>query len=191
MPTEIETKVELSEKQFRQVLSASQVVSDAQLVNIYYDSNGKIARMGGSFRIRFRDGKAPQMTLKIPIDHKDGCWSATEVEEDLPHDVGEPASLVVNLDVPKPIRPYLQNLDIRRVAKLGKMQTHRTVARLPGGIMAEFDQVTLPNGEMFFEIEIENDEKNDHQAALIDIRAIIGEITFSEMSKFQRFLKNT
>src|SRR5205809_7638472 len=82
MPTsiEVETKIELDERDFERVRHAGILRKCVDQLNIYYDQDWKLAKRAATFRIRMLQGEPPIVTLKVPLRKHSGRREAREVE---------------------------------------------------------------------------------------------------------------
>ena len=185
MTHEIETKIELSEQSFRHILSHSSVLETIEQLNVYYDCNDAVAARSGSLRIRYVKGMAPVMTLKLPVDRAGGKRTSSEIEAPITQRF--PPRVLRHSQMPSAIAAAVAQLCTRSPRRLGAMRNTRTVVRLPGGDIVEMDELTLPGGVVFYEVEIEHASDSVHDSAVASIQALTEDWKWSARGKFQRF----
>jgi adenylate cyclase class IV len=185
MTHEIETKIELSAQSFQDILSRSTVLDTIEQLNVYYDCMDAIATRSGSLRIRYVHAAAPVMTFKLPLDRAAGKRTSQEIEAQIEWQF--PPRVLRHDMVPAVIGAALASVCVHAPRRLGAMRNRRSVVRLPGGDIVEMDEVTLPGGVMFYEVEIESASDAVHDSAVASIREIAGDCKWSERGKFQRF----
>ena len=185
MTHEIETKIELSAASFQHVLSSSTILETIEQLNVYYDCANAIAARAGSLRIRYVPGTAPVMTLKLPVGRAGGKRTSSEIEVEIARRL--PPVVLRAHDLPAEIATALNEVCTGAPRRLGAMRNRRTVVRLPEGDSAEMDEVTLPGGVKFYEVEIESGDDAVHESAVASIQALARDWKWSERGKFQRF----
>lgn len=191
MSKEIETKVEVSEQGFARLLSVCRLLRRDDQLNVYYDFENRLAGQSATLRVRYQKSAQPKVALKIPVHVQGGCRTAIEVEEPLSRRTKPGRSMLVDRDLAPSLRPYLRELGLPRVERVGAMRTCRVTAELPGGVVVELDRVELPGGGMFYEVEVENPDPTVHDRALVAIKEVVDDFSFSQLSKFERFLRAT
>ena len=185
MTQEIETKIELTAAAFARLLAGSTVLSEVDQLNVYYDCRDAISHRSGSLRIRFVRGAAPVITLKLPIERSGGRRVSYELEEQFSRRL--PPRVIRVRDLPHALQLQLQEICSVPPRRLGAMRTHRKTVRLPGGDVVEMDEVVLPGGRVFHEVEIESDDPVTHDAAVAAVQRSAPDCRMSERGKFQRF----
>jgi uncharacterized protein YjbK len=186
MSREVETKLELTGEAFQKLLSACRLLKQVEQLNVYYDFEDRLADHAATLRVRYQRCSTPRMTLKIPIESTGGRRTAVEIEEEATRSI--PARCMsVSRDLAPSFTEVLLDFGISKVERLGAMRNRRITARLPRGSEIELDRVELPDGSLFFEVEVENDDPAAHDRAMAEISDLIT-YSFSEVSKFQRFL---
>ncbi|MEQ9308119.1 MAG: CYTH domain-containing protein [Balneolaceae bacterium] len=186
---EIESKFELSKEDFVRVKEFSQVKELKEQLNIYFDFNNSLSEKAITFRVRVNGTKNPKMTLKIPIDSTSGAREVIEVEQELNSEYDARNISVINIskDLPQEFKKYLRSLNLDYLYKVGEMRTNRWVTSLNNKFEIEMDEVLLPDGREFFEVEIENDEYNYRKKAEAILKSITPNLIPSHCSKYERF----
>ena len=185
MTHETETKIELTAASFAHVLSHCTVLHTIEQLNVYYDCNGAIAARAGSLRIRFVKHGATVMTFKLPLESGAGRRVSSEIERH--YAVRLPPRVLRSGDIPGDIASHLRDVCTAAPQRLGAMRNRRHVVRLPTGDQAELDEVSLPGGARFYEVEIESDDAAVHESAVAAVRSLAPDCKWSEQGKFQRF----
>ena len=185
MRQETETKIELSAAAFARLLASCTVLSEVDQLNVYYDCRDGISRRSASLRIRFVRGVPPVITLKLPIERSGGRRVSHELEEQFSRRL--PPRVIRIADLPHALQVQLQDICSVPPRRLGAMRTHRKTVRLPGGDVVEMDEVALPGGRVFHEVEIESDDPAAHAAAVAEVQRSSPDCRMSERGKFQRF----
>ncbi|MCH2449134.1 MAG: CYTH domain-containing protein [Gracilimonas sp.] len=186
---EIESKLELNSEDFDKLKSSGRIKCFKDQLNIYFDSNNSLSERGITFRIRLIPGSFPVLTLKIPRSISEESRNCIEIEKELRTDFKLSKTKKINIkkELPNEFSELLENLNIELLERIGYMRTHRWVAELPNGIDVELDEVRLPTGQKFFEVEIENDVLDQRESAINIIRQITGFSQPSLQSKYERF----
>lgn len=184
MSHETETKIELTATSFAHVLSHSTLLETVEQLNVYYDCGGAIAARSGSLRIRYVMHGNAVMTFKLPIESSAGRRVSHEIEVAY---TGFPPRVLRSDHIPDTIAVQLRDVCTGAPRRLGAMRNRRHVVRLPGGDQAELDEVSLPGGVRFYEVEIESDDPAVHDSAVAAIRRLAPDSRWSERGKFQRF----
>ncbi len=188
---ETETKLQLSRGDFKGLQQKGDIVDQEDQLNFYFDENWELSRISATFRVRrfCSSEENPEMTLKIPVPDDSGTRTCLEVEETLVNGTREILSeaISVGVDLPKEFSNPLQDLGVSRLERLDSMRTLRSHVRLFDGIVMEMDQVHLPGGERFFEVEFESDSPREHKTVVDQIRAYAPSARSSEKSKYERF----
>ncbi len=189
--TELESKLEISDKDFQRLKSVSLVKSYLDHLNIYYDHNNLLSGSAVTFRIRLSRNSTPKMTLKIPVQHVQGRREALEIESSVEANGVKlrAKNFDVERDLPTEFRERFIELGVQHLERMGWMRTHRWLVQLPDGPEIELDQVYLPNGEIFYEAEIEGDDQQEHQKAVEIIFKHAASARPSSYSKYERFTK--
>ncbi|MBZ4336409.1 CYTH domain-containing protein [Corallococcus sp. AS-1-12] len=198
---EIETKLEISRIDFNRLLSGNQVKKTTEQLNIYYDFNWLLAAASATFRIRLALGKPAVATLKIPLSTRNGQRTSRELETParqaitpLGHVASPPRNLDVRSHLAPSFRDELLGLNIPFLNRVGYMRNTRHVIELTNVGCIEVDWVRLPDGNDFYEVEIENDDLalQRRLAHLVVNQAPSARpSTVSKFERFQRALSNT
>jgi uncharacterized protein YjbK len=186
---ESETKLELTEGEFQVLLAAGTVVSRVEQVNIYFDSEWRLAERAATLRIRLAHGTEPCLTLKLPVRRHGDVRVCREFELALGfRDARRRAStLHVGHDLPGDIGDELAALGIETLHRVGWVRNTRVVLRLgPSGVV-ELDHLRLPNRVVVWEAEIEEPDARVRRQLVGLVRALAPASKPSLVSKFERF----
>lgn len=186
---EVESKFEISQKDFVKIKNTCEIKEIQEQLNIYFDYNNCLSNHSVTFRIRISNKSNPKMTLKIPAHQELGLREVIEIEKELDSnfDFNSLSEINIDNDLPQEFKNYLQLFNLKELKKIGVMRTNRRVTYLNKEIEVELDEVELPNGTMFFEVEVENDEYHYRKAAENILRQITSGIVPSHCSKYERF----
>ena len=142
--------------------------------NHYFDtSDHRLLRSATMLRLRRIDGRAVILTFKQGREDPDrpGFFDAVELESEVPGSLMEQA-----VDTPRVLRdhPSLPAVRLRRefgsvdLVFLGRLRTERRRRRL-GDLVVELDEVTYPDREKAYELEVETDDPEHARALLQEI----------------------
>ncbi|MEO9887878.1 MAG: CYTH domain-containing protein [Balneola sp.] len=186
---ELESKFEVSQEDFVKIKETGKIKELREQLNIYFDHENYLSSRSITFRIRVSSKSNPKMTLKIPAHQELGFREVIEIEKELDSDFDFSSVSKIDIDneLPKEFRDYLQFFNLKELNKIGSMKTNRWVTYLNPQIEVELDEVELPNGNMFFEVEVENDEYDYRKAAENILKDIAHNIIPSRCSKYERF----
>lgn len=196
MPTsiEVETKIELDERDFERVRRAGTVRKCVEQLNVYYDQDWKLAKRAATFRIRMLEGEPPIVTLKVPVRRHRGRREAKEVELGL-RTIEEQLSLWssrrtidVRSHLPANFRKEMVRLGIRVLSRVGWIRNRRYVVEFDPVGSLELDRIELPDGTVAFEAEIESPDLAVHQRLSELIHQLAPSARAAHVSKFERFV---
>lgn len=185
---EVESKFELSRDDFERLRASGTLVRRKEQLNVYYDDEGILSEAAITFRVRFTLGDSPRLTLKIPQGCEGGARRAVEIESDYVNKFPVRRFRVVS-DLPSEFAAALGDLGVSGVHRLGWMRTTRWVIALTEDVEVELDRVDLPNGEVFFEAEVEEPESARRERAVREILCRAVNAVPSQISKFERFAR--
>ena len=191
---EIESKFSLSRTGFKKVLSLGVEESTIEQTNVYYDSQWRLDKIGGTFRIRFSSEGSPLITLKLKKSQIEGVRVADELEFPATNLLSghespkfSPQEISVSKDLPMDVAKRLLSYGITVLYQVGSMRNTRHVLRFAPLGKIELDCAHLPNNKVFYEAEIEDKDPDvRHQLGEIILRVTSGTKP-STISKFQRF----
>lgn len=191
---EIESKLELSKSSFEHLLSQGHIHQASDQLNIYYDNNWRLASNGCTFRMRFTPNKPPLITLKLALHSSDGHRIARELETTLEkaflkrsHCRNPIRQIDTRNELAEGFRDELISGGINMLFRVGSMRTKRYLVQFASVGFAELDWVRLPNGEDFFEVEIETPDDESRHRLITHIRRNVPDCQPSTLSKFERF----
>lgn len=192
--TELESKYCVDFADFEALKSAGRIKSATEQLNVYYDCEQKLSQSSATFRIRFRSGSVPLMTLKMERSMTGACRESVEIEKPLSIS-GRPAShqrhIVVDRDLPRAFAKPLSELGIATLQRVGWMRNMRWMVAVSDEHTIELDRTHLPDGSVNCEVEIENGNPVVHALLAGRVCDIASSATPSTLSKFQRFLEAT
>ncbi|MFC1484591.1 CYTH domain-containing protein [Candidatus Neomarinimicrobiota bacterium] len=191
--TEIESKLEISEVDFGKVINMCEVIDSVELLNVYYDEHEILSNESATFRIRLSSCKEPTITLKLPIKNRKIRREAVEINKNMhknrymvPH-----IRYDVRNELPKEINKYLVKRGIEHLHRLGWIRVHRFQLRVhDDGPYFEMDMVKFPDGQLYYEVEIEGAEATKHHQIIRYIKSIASSAEPSPYNKYQRFSKS-
>jgi len=193
---EIETKLQISSKDFARVLEEGDIVDRVEQLNVYFDQQQELSQSASTFRIRlYGAGKAPVMTLKIPVARKGFGQGeprrALEIEQTIEpaERCARPREVDVQRDLPTEFSEVLLDLGVRHLERLGTMRTWRHIVKFSDGLTIEADRVRLPSGDQFYEIEFESDDASLHDQVKAKIQSLVSSSYPSGCSKYERFIQ--
>lgn len=188
---ELESKIEVNQLDFERLLSYGKVCKSTDQLNVYYDCNGSLSNQAATFRVRFIPKGKPVMTLKIPVSTTNGTRKSLEVERELSAyaDGSRPLEWQVDKDLPTEFASHLQNIGIAKLNRIGWMRNRRWILQLADNVSVELDRVTLPDGNVFFEVEIESAYTEVHRQAIDLIHGLTTSARPSHLSKYERFMR--
>lgn len=184
---EIESKFELTAEEFERLRTTGRVMGCDRQLNVYYDLDNKLADAAITLRVRFRRNAPPRLTLKIPMEKDGARRSALEIEAEYGRRLPR-RQFVVDSELPGEFAAALGARGIEEVRRLGWMRTTRWLVDLSDGVEVELDRVDLPGGRVFFEVEVEEPEEQEHRKAVDVIRQRAAGAVPSRVSKFERFV---
>ena len=191
---EVESKLELSEVDFKHVLTDGRVKRCVEQINIYYDQNWTLAAKAATFRVRLASGAAPVVTFKSPAAAGAGYRVTREWEFPLSQlfAVGNARAtsrreISVRSQIPSDMGEALLALGVQQLSRVGWVRNRRYVVEFGGAGSVELDWLRLPGGQQVFEVEIENDDTAAREHLVALIRCLAPRALPSEISKFERF----
>lgn len=191
---EVESKFELDQAGFERLMSAGRVAGCEEQLNVYYDSRWLLAEHSATFRIRFRSGDAPILTLKLPVMVEHGRRVMREFELPLSdpsmrHALRCSAGLRIDVaaQLPVEMREQLLRLGVALLERVGWMRNARFLVEVGHVGCLELDRTLLPDGRVVYEAEIETDDDSVHDYLCNFVRMAAPSARRSEVSKFQRF----
>jgi inorganic triphosphatase YgiF len=191
---ERETKLVLDASDFRTLRSHGEVRSVTRQLNIYYDDRDALSRRGMTFRIRQRSDGPPVLTLKTRVSEDGAYRESREHEEPLRPAPGwraaaRPLRISVERDLPAAYARLILPLGLTELRRLGWLRNDRAVVRIPEGEL-ELDRLTLPDGAVVHEAEIEEDDPAAHRRLVEAVMAIAPSARPSTTGKFGRFRRS-
>lgn len=186
---ELETKVQVNRADFYRLLEQGVTLDSVDQLNVYFDQQNKLSNKASTFRVRiFRQGKPPQMTLKIPVSNEQGrLRKCLEIEKKLDEKQDYFRSKKIPTEkLPKGFTRHLFQMGLSYVERLGTMRTHRHLLRISGATV-EADEVRLPGGKMFFEVEFESSDSRKHEGVRRLLSSLMASASPSHISKYERF----
>lgn len=186
---ELETKLELPESQFHELIARCKVRKRSKQLNIYFDCDWLLADKSITCRVRFTDS-GNTATLKLPCksNTSHGPRAVKELEaklegglSGLPH-----RHIDVMAHLPYAWSEQLARLGVSTLSRVGWMRNTRYLVLLDGE-QFEMDEVILPNGSKVFEVEIESSDPMVHLRLVRFIKSVAPDARPSVQSKFQRF----
>lgn len=194
MGSEIEAKLELSSHAYLSLLSLGVKHKAAEQLNIYYDSSWMLAGTGATFRIRYTRKDGPVCTLKIPRTVElSGLRIATEIEApvncvlSMPCTLSPPREIIPRRQLSQEFREALAPLHVERLSRVGWVRNKRTVVNVSGLGQIELDELRLPNGTTYFEVEIEHADREVIAKLATAVLSRCPSARPSLISKFERF----
>ncbi|MDR3405736.1 MAG: CYTH domain-containing protein [Chthoniobacter sp.] len=186
MNLETETKLELDRRDFEGLLEGATIRKRIDQLNVYYDSGEELSRVAATFRIRYSSRRTAVMTLKLPVENSTGPRKCVEIEQQIENTKSR--SVMLDQDLPEEFSNSLKQLGIECLARVGWMRTCRYVV-LIDDIEVELDEVRLPSGKKYFEVEIESDRPEVHELATRLVYSRATSARPSHVSKYQRFVE--
>lgn len=184
---ELESKLEVSKDDFHLLLQQSKHAEHIQQLNVYYDSNRTLCKASATLRIRIKKQKGAKMTLKIPVSEKNGVRESVEVEASLRQVVPQKEVADIN-HLPQEFAVRLARFGIKSLERVGWMRTNRHVVCIAGKWPVELDEVVLPGGKRFYEVEVENSQASAQREIVGLVKNIALSARPSQCSKFERFM---
>ncbi len=155
---EVELKLEITERTYYELLleAVARRVEPKRFINAYYDSyHSEFYWNKGSIRIRCREERKPEMTVKMFTGRSpEGIRSMDEMTE-IWHR-GHPPRKIELSALPVPVRMLMSAHKIpwlERVGFLPNVRTHFTPIGWEFPI--DLDKTRMPNGETLYEAELE------------------------------------
>lgn len=193
---EIETEIKLtvSEADYHRLRRRGEVLECRDQLNVYLHDPTRLQEGLGYLRVRFETGRAPMVTLKIPVSWEGGVRKMVEMEEPLetmgPGLFPRPMRRVTVADaLSGEMAGHFQELGIDRLRRLGWMRNRRCVLALGRAGEVELDRTLLPGGMIRCEVEIETDDEEHRDALVSLVREWAPSATISRLGKFSRFLE--
>jgi uncharacterized protein YjbK len=185
---EVESKFSLDASEFERVKSAAHVARCIEQCNVYYDWSWQLASLAATCRIRFVNGGAATLTVKLPVSEDAGARSMREFEYEVVDASAEEASEIdVERELPPDIGEILLFLGINRLERFGAMRNRRYLVEVNGIGTVELDEVSLPDGTKFYEAEVEEPNTLSRDRLVDWLRDAAPNAQPSYLSKFQRF----
>jgi hypothetical protein len=191
---EVESKLQLSRESFEALLKRGQVKKVVEQLNVYYDHDWLLAQNNATFRVRLAIGSMPSVTLKLAKSHRGHERVALEVERPpemafplRPHWRAVSRCINVEKDLSLEYRNELLGLNLSFLSRVGWMRNRRHIVEFKPVGTLEADLVWLPNGEQFFEVEIETDDDSERARLVEFVCSVAPTCTPSLVSKFERF----
>lgn len=185
---EVEVKLELSYADFTRLLKECQVDRCIEQLNVYYDQDSELAERASTFRIRLSKTDSPKVTLKVPTSQAEATREAMEVEGDLSAFRMPRRTIDVGRDLPPAFRSSLRSWGVDSLRRVGWMRTSRYIVQLWSIGPVELDEVELPGGQLFFEVEFESDDDALRGRLVESIRQFADSARPSRQSKYERFV---
>lgn len=193
-PLEVETKLELNERDFWTVLSNGLLRKRAAQLNVYFDSDWRLASISATCRIRL-GGDLPRLTLKLPVAWHGGTRVMRELEESIDiRSIRSAAAgsvwrkgLEVQSHLPEHFRGDLLRLGLSRLECVGWTRNTRYLVTFGDFGEIELDALRLPNGRRVYEAEIEHFDCRVHGRLVALLRSLAPSAQPSTVSKFERF----
>lgn len=189
---EVESKWLISSKGFDALKSSCLTLRRTDQLNIYFDQSWILARAGATCRLRLARQQVGLFMLKLP-----GVWGTDGTRKAIELEMSANAVCVGGLSLYQSeidgallageIRDALQQLNVSRLARVGRMRNTRHVLQLPSGGIFELDRFSLPGGEICYEVEVEEANDEVRGATVGAIRQFDPTARPSSTSKFQRF----
>jgi len=186
---ELETKVQVNRADFYRLLEQGVTLDSVDQLNVYFDQQNKLSDKASTFRVRvFSQGIPPEMTLKLPVSNEQGgVRKCLEIEEQLDEKQDYfRLKKIPTEKLPEGFAYHLFQMGIQYVERLGTMRTHRHLLRLSGATV-EADEVRLPGGKMFFEVEFESSDSHKHKGVRRLLSSLMNSASPSRISKYERF----
>ena len=192
-PIERETKLTVSPRDHSRIREGGRVLECRDQLNIYLHDPHRLREEIVYFRVRFESGIDPVATLKIPVGWKGQMREMVEVERPLaelgPSLFPRPRRWVrVDTELPEGFMEHFQALGIQRLRRLGWMRNRRCVIEFGSLGTVELDRTVLPDGEVLYEVEIENPSEEKHRALAERVKSLAPSATYSKVGKFSRFM---
>lgn len=164
MAIETELKYLLSRKAFTTLATAlGRPTSVAVQTNVYFDTpNRSLARRGMAVRVRTvgakhlltvkrstRNGSEPDLSVREEYE----CRMSKAAVQTLARSPG--AARLTRLAPWGVLVDAIGSEAVRTLKTTARMQTRRSSYRMGAGILVELDEVTLPGGKQFHEVELE------------------------------------
>jgi uncharacterized protein YjbK len=189
--TEIESKFSLNADEFDRVRHSAKIQQCVKQLNVYFDKSWRLANLSATFRLRFSEGSAPMLTLKLPVSTHAGPRVMREFEYELPMGTYSQETIQSGFDVDRDLPPEvgerLLALGLNRLQYLGGMQNCRYIIVVDDLGSLELDDVSLPDGTHYYEAEIEDPDLERHQRLADWLHRAAPSARRSHVSKFQRF----
>lgn len=194
---EVESKFELDRRGFEALVSAGEIVRREEQLNVYYDTDWRLAEHSVTLRIRFNDRSAPVLALKLPVSRRGLQRTMREIEFVLSRNSAHglssarPISIDIERDLPVQVQRELILLGVRCVQRVGWVRNTRWVLSINDVGAIEIDQLELPDGNVVYEAEIESPDEVTHRRLANFVCASVPNARPSSESKFQRFRRAT
>lgn len=196
---EVEIKLGLEESEYRTIIDdlKDAMADELDQWNIFFDTKELTGRRNG-MTIRLRQVKSLHADPKWYFTVKGGGTfikgvatrpeTECEISVDLAQKIMETPSQLFN-NVPKIIQAELEHCKEARFSIVGDMRTIRRVIPYHGMVL-ECDEMMLPNGDRFYEIEIENDDPEASMKKIKDKLASLNiEVRPSPSGKIGRLMR--
>jgi hypothetical protein len=191
---EHEMKFEIDRAGVDTLLSAGVIDKTVEQLNVYYDSSWQLADNASTFRVRFVPSKEARLTFKAPATVVSGVRMSQEIEATASSVFRASRCFLacrreihVDRDLPEEFCKPLIALGVSTLERAGWMRNRRSVVRFQGVGSVEVDVSGLPNGQEFYEVEIENDNPVIRERIARLVKSIVRDVRVSNISKFQRF----
>ncbi len=185
---EVELKLEISKDTYEELLGAACMLRGRtqRYINVYYDSyHSEFYWNKGSIRIRCREERNPEMTVKMFTGRSpEGVRYMDELTE-IWHR-GHPPRKVELGALPTPVRMLMAAHKIPWLERVGFLPNVRTHFTLPGWeFPIDLDKTKMPDGSMPYEAELEWPDAD----LLLRRSQEIPHIRVSPESKYERLWK--
>lgn len=161
-------------------------------VNFYFDTAGKdLEKLKAMLRVRQENGKHFRMAFKRNIRIKGGYFQNEEVETDIDSNLFANMRLCDSLQIEElePIRCIRRLEIVDPLLLIGKLANLRFRYFLPNGCCVELDRITLPNGNVEYELEAETENPGEVRAIIDQIFQRLGiKVVPQTQTKYERFL---
>lgn len=191
---EHELKFEIDRAGVDALLRAGEIDKTVEQLNVYYDSRWQLASNASTFRVRFVPRKEARLTFKAPASFVAGVRMSQEIEATASSVFRASRCFLacrreihVSKDLPEEFGKPLVALGVPTLERVGWMRNKRFVVRFQDAGVLEVDISKLPNGQEFYEVEIENDSPLARERLVRIVQSIVRDVRISNMSKFQRF----
>lgn len=154
-------RFEISEEEFDiLLLNSSRILRITNEVDVYYDSNQKLADAGVTLRVRSVDGVELISTVCLKLAKEQNFIEIEyRLHKDNPHEailVGCPSSLRL-YDFPEEIKTRLEELQITSLYQVGSLHCTRRVVYYNQGLSMQLSDMVMENESIVRQVVVEVD----------------------------------